>query len=156
MTAHSRGRDCALAGLRLRTRGVESARSFLYPSTGICRAMRNWHRDRSRKDMEKRQYILVFATIAVRKNYLAHSGQKMQYLTSLLYPSTYCRTSPFCRTSPCCRTYTFCRTSPFCHVERSEHILKLQGNLHYVKCPALLRSSPPLRSVGMTIRVGFC
>ena len=39
--------------------------------------------------------------------------------------------------------------------QEEEHILKLQGSLHYVKCVALSRSSPSLRSVGMT-RLGGC
>ena len=39
--------------------------------------------------------------------------------------------------------------------QEEEHILKLQGSLHYVKCVALSRSSPSLRSVGMT-RWGGC
>ena len=34
-SAHSRGCECALSGLRLRTLGPASAHSFSYPSTGI-------------------------------------------------------------------------------------------------------------------------
>ena len=36
VSAHSRGRECALAGPRVRGRGAESAQSFLDMPTGCC------------------------------------------------------------------------------------------------------------------------